>query len=77
MPSPLPVLTVTVRVAPLPETPVTDAPVTPVVVSTKSAFDTPLTASENVTVKWTVAVRFGLLLARTIEETVGAVLSIV
>src|SRR5947207_14656457 len=77
VPSPLPVLTVTVRVEPLPPTPVTEAPVTPVVVSTKSPFDTPLTASENVTVKLTLAALDGFASARVIETTVGGVLSIV
>jgi len=34
---------------------VTDAPVTPVAVRVKSAVSTPVTASEKVTVKWTLA----------------------
>jgi hypothetical protein len=44
------VLTVTVYIVPLPVTPLTLAPVTPVVVSAKSVVSTPVTLCENVTV---------------------------
>ena len=51
VPSPVPVLTVTVRVVPLPETPVMLAPLTPVVVNEKLDAPPPVTISLNVTVK--------------------------
>ncbi len=73
----MPVLTVTVRVAPDPLTVVMDAPVIPVGVRLKSAASTPVTISENVTVKLTLARLVGLGLTRTLETTLGEVLSIV
>ncbi|MBV6465970.1 MAG: hypothetical protein PGMFKBFP_01267 [Anaerolineales bacterium] len=77
VPSPVPVLTVTVYVAPEPLTLAMDAPVTPLVVKSKSPTSTPVTASEKVTVKFTLAALVGLASARKMEVTVGAVLSIV
>ena len=69
-----PTLTVTVHVAPLPETPVIDAPaMAPVVVSAKSAASTPVTASENVTVN--CCEELGATVAaptRLTESTTGA-----
>ena len=51
VPSPLPLLTVTVYVVPLPVTPLTDVPVTPpVVVTWKSVASTPVTLCVKVTV---------------------------
>ena len=49
VPSPLPVLTATVRVVPEPVIVPTDAPVTPVVVRLKLPAATPVTDSEKVT----------------------------
>src|SRR4051812_33143886 len=57
--------------------PVMDAPVTPVGVSAKSPASTPVTASEKVTVQLTELALVGLEPTRTIEETVGAVVSLV
>ncbi len=59
MPSPVPLLTVTAYVAPLPVTPVIEVPATPEVVSEKSPASTPVTLSLNVTVKWTAAAFVG------------------
>ncbi|MCZ7607641.1 MAG: hypothetical protein M5U25_16560 [Planctomycetota bacterium] len=78
VPSPLPVFTVTVRVVPVPETPVTDAPeMEPVVVSEKSPVATPETSSLKVTVNPALDALEGLVPVRTILVTVGAVLSMV
>jgi len=77
VPSPDPVLTVTVRELPLPVTPVIEAPVTPLVTSAKSPVSTPVTVSLKVTVNCTLPRFEGVAVARLIEETVGAVLSIV
>src|SRR5690349_15248671 len=76
VPSPLPVLIVTVYVSPEPLTLVMDAPVTPVVVRSKSSYtgptaSRPVTDSENVTVKPTLDADVGLVLTRTLDETVG------
>ena len=74
VPSPLPVLTATVRVAPVPVMVPTDAPVTPVVVRLKLPAATPVTDSEKVTVKLTDDAPVSVA-AGTIEVTVGAVVS--
>ena len=77
VPSPDPVLTVTVRVLvpSEPVMPVTDAPVTaPVVVRVKLPVATPFTASAKVTVKSTVAALVTTLTGK-MELTVGAVSS--
>jgi len=72
------VLTVTVYVAPESLTLVIEAPeMLPVAVRAKSPASTPVTASEKVTVKFTLAALVGLASARKMEVTVGAVLSIV
>ena len=75
VPFPEPVLTVTVRVAPEPVTPVMDAPVTPMVVRKKSSKGalvfTPVTDLLKVTVKLTLAAPVGLELARSILITLG------
>ena len=73
----MPVLTPTVRVAPDPVTLVIEAPLTPVVVRLKSATVTPVTDSENVTVKNAVVRLLGFEFIRTLETTLGAVLSMV
>ena len=71
-------LTVTVRVAPVPVTPVTEAPVMPPpAAGKKSLFDVPVTDSEKVTVNCTLAALVAAPVTRTTEETVGAVLSMV
>ena len=75
VPSPMPVLTVTVREVPLPVTPVIEAPLTPLVTSVKSALSTPLTLSLNVTVKFTLLAFVGLAVAGLIEDTTGGVVS--
>jgi hypothetical protein len=54
-----------------------EAPATPVVFSENDAAVTPLTDSLNVTVKLTLAAFVGIGLARTTDDTVGAVLSTV
>ena len=77
VPSPEPVLTVTVRELPLPVTLAIEAPLTPLVTSAKSVLSTPLTLSLNVTVKFTLLAFVGLALARLMDKTVAAVLSIV
>ena len=77
VPSFNPVPTVTVYVAPLPEMPVIAAPVTPLWSTTKSPVPAPVTDSLNVTVKLTLAAFVGFASARTIDATVGGVLSIV
>ncbi len=77
VPSPVPVFTVTVRIAPVPDTPVIEAPVTPVVTRSKAAVETPLTNSLNTTVKSTVAPFFGLASVQVRESIRGEVLSIV
>ena len=66
--------TLTVRVAPLPDTSVTYAPVTVPSIA-KSPASTPVTVSLKVTVNATTSSAVGLSSARTIELTVGAVLS--
>jgi hypothetical protein len=70
------VLTGTFHVVPPPWGRRRTAPTIPVV-SEKSAALTPVTDSLNVTVKFTVAALVGSASARMIDETVGAVLSIV
>src|ERR1044071_1259077 len=70
VPSPLPVLTLTVY-GPLPVTPLIDAPLTPVVVSVKSPVSRPLTLSPNETVKLTDVAFVGFVLARVIDCTAG------
>ena len=77
VPLPEPVLTLTVYVAPDPVMLVMDAPVTPVVVKLKSVISTPVTDSEKVTVKTTLVAPIVLGLARMMEMTVGALVSIV
>jgi len=71
------VFTLTVRWEPVPVTPVTDAPVTPVVVSAKSLVDVPVTASEKLTRKLTLARLVSAPLTRVMFETTGGVLSMV
>src|SRR6266566_2089234 len=71
VPLPLPVLTVTVRLAPVPLTPVIDGPETPVVASAKSDAPTPNTFWLKVTVKSTLPAFVGVAPARTIDETAG------
>jgi len=63
--------------APVPLTPVTEAPVTPVVSMAKDAITTPVTASLKVTVKSTEAALVGLAPTRVMLLTVGAALSTV
>ncbi|MBV6465971.1 MAG: hypothetical protein PGMFKBFP_01268 [Anaerolineales bacterium] len=75
VPLPVPVLTVTVYAAPEPLTLVMDAPVTPLVVNSKSPASTPVTASEKVTVKSTLAALVGFVLARVMDITTGGVMS--
>src|SRR5438552_627961 len=72
-----PVLTVTVHVASDALTLVIDAPPEPLPVSEKFAADTPVTLSSNVTVHDTLAALVGFASARTIDDTEGAVLSMV
>src|SRR4051794_41610122 len=76
-PSPGPVLAVTVRVVPEPVRPVIDAPVAALPDSEKFAADTPVTASENVTVHDTLGAFVGFASAVTINDTAGAVRSTV
>jgi hypothetical protein len=76
VPSPLMPPTVTVRVIPLPVTPLMVPPGVPVVVKTKSLASTPVTLSEKVTVKFADGPAVGFGLARTMETTVGAQLSV-
>src|SRR5262245_59840890 len=77
VPSPVPEETVTVRVAPEPDTPETEAPaIPPPVVSAKSVESTPLTDSLNVTVKVNDEAFAGFAAARVIDETVGGVVSL-
>ena len=64
-----------VRIAPEPLTPVTAAPVMPLVVRLKSARSTPVTDSENITVKSTLAALAGLVSARRLEITLGGISS--
>ncbi len=72
-----PVEAVTVRVAPEPETPVTDGvPVMPPpCCSEKLPVATPVTDSLNVTVQETEQAFVGAADTRAIEETVGACVS--
>src|SRR5437763_15741895 len=72
-----PVLAVTVHVASDPLTPVIDAPPTPLPDSEKLAADTPVTGSENVTVHDTLEAFVGFGSAGVIDDTEGAVWSIV
>ena len=74
VPSPVPVLTATVQVAPEPVTPVIEAPLTPDVVRLKFAASTPKAAWSNVTVKFAVAPLLNVEVG-AIDETVGAVRS--
>src|SRR5438132_1627876 len=73
-PLPVPVLAVTVYVAPLPVTPVMLGVVSPLFARPKSPVPTPVTFSLNVTVQLTVVALVGLVPV-TIEETVGGVVS--
>jgi hypothetical protein len=78
VPSPDPVLAVTVQIAPLPVTPVTaGVPPSPVFTTAKLPEATPLTLSLNVTVHWTLKAFVGEEVTRLIEVTVGAVRSMV
>ena len=62
--------------SPLPDTPVTDAPLRPKNgVTAKSLVSTPVTDSLNVTVKSTDAALVGFALARVLLSTVGGVVS--
>src|SRR5712671_6534875 len=74
-PSPGPVSAVTVLVVPDPVTLVIDAPATALPDSEKFAADTPVTASENVTVHDTLAALVGLASATAIDVTVGGMFS--
>lgn len=79
MPSPVPVLAVTVQVVPLPDTELTEPPLTePPWATAKSAVSTPVTSSLNVTVHETPAAWVGLAApaTRLMEETVGGVASL-
>ena len=60
---------------PLPLTLLIEAEETPVVTSVKSPVVTPVTLSLNVTVKCTLLAFVRLASARLMDETVGAVLS--
>ena len=73
VPSPVPVLTVTVQegLHVAAETAVTEAPVMPVVFNAKSAVSTPLTLSLKVTVKSTLVALLGVALTRVMEVAVG------
>ena len=71
-----PVLTVTVRVAPVPAIDVIDVPGA-VPTSVKLLAVTPVTGSENVTVKPTLAALMGVASTSVIAVTEGGVLSIV
>ena len=76
VPLPEPVLAVTVRVAPLPVTPViAGVPPRPLFASAKSLGSTPVTGSLNVTVQLTLEAFVGFASARPIDETVGAPVS--
>jgi hypothetical protein len=78
LPSPLPVAAVTVYVAPLPLKPVTETPVSPVPTTrAKLLWATFVTDSLNVTVQETLEAFVGDDPARVIDDTVGAVVSIV
>jgi len=72
VPEPEPVLTVTVLVVPEPDMPLTEAPLTPVVLREKLPVATPVTDSLNVTVKFIDAALVGVVVG-TIEVTVGAI----
>ena len=72
----MPVFTVTVLVAPLPVTDVIDAPITPVVARVKLLPLTPVTASENVTVKATLVAFVGVAPTRAMLDAAGGTLSI-
>ena len=75
VPSPEPVSTLTVYVVPLPVIDEIEVATGPAAVITKSAASTPVTDSLKVTVKATLDADVGDEPARTIERTVGAVLS--
>src|SRR5207248_2602225 len=62
---------------PLPDTPVTPAPLTPAAVAAKSPASTPVTASLNVTVNCTLAALVRAAPASATDWTAGGVLSIV
>src|SRR5207253_2087297 len=72
-----PVLTVTVHVASDPLTLVIDAPGEALPDSEKFAVDTPVTLSSKVTVHETLAAFVGFASATAIDDTAGAVLSMV
>ena len=74
VPSPVPVLTVTVRVLPEPEIVPIEVPVTPVLVREKLPAATPVTDSLKVTRKVMLAALVGVVVG-AIELTVGAVVS--
>jgi hypothetical protein len=74
-PFPVPVLAVTIRVVPVPVSPVIAAPFGPVDVRLKFACPTPVTFSEKRTVQLTDDALVGLATAPTMELTVGATLS--
>jgi hypothetical protein len=67
----VPTLAVTVRVVPLPVTPVIEAPEDPVPVSSKLPAAPPVIALLKVTVQLTVAALVGLLPTRVTERTEG------
>ena len=74
--SPVPVVAVTAQVVPLPETDVmAGSPPEPLRTSVKLCARTPVTASLKVTVHVTVAALVGEAAARTIDVTLGAVVS--
>src|SRR5206468_484498 len=80
VPSPDPVFTDTVRMDPEPVAAVQEAPeMVPVMVRLKGEQSTPATASENVTVKSAMQplVGLGARVARVVEVTVGATVSLV
>jgi len=77
VPSPLPALAATVQLVPLPETFVMtgDPPSAPPGTAVNAEAPTPVTSSLNVTVHETVEALVGLVAARTMDSTVGGVMS--
>ena len=76
VPPPDPVVTVTVRVAPVPATEVIEAPVRPLPLArVKLALVTPTTLSENVTSHETLAAEVGVGSTRLMLTIAGGVLS--
>ena len=74
MPTPLPALTVTVRVVPVPVTLPTDGPTNPLTTSEKLVGDPPVTPSRKVTRNRRVPGAVGSGPRSTMERTLGGVL---